>query len=393
MALNKLTAIQIKNATGPKVVSDGGNLYLNITAAGTKSWLFIYNRQAEADGKPKRTELGLGAVHIVSAPEARERRAVYNRELAAGRDPKALHAKLKRSGAGGMTFGACAEDFIAKNEPSWRNAKHAAQWRTTLTGYASPIWLKPVAEVDTADVLKILSPIWSIKPETASRLRGRIEVVLDAAKAQALRAGDNPAAWKGHLASILPKRARLTRGHHAAMAIDGIPAFMARLREQPGVAARALEFTVLTAARSGESLGARWDEVGGGTWTVPAPRMKGRRLHRVPLSEAATRVLDDQREAGIDGQHVFPGAKRGAPLSNMALTMTLRRMSVAVTAHGFRSTFRDWAAERTHFPREVCEMALAHAIGDATEAAYRRGDLFEKRRELMDAWAAFCGDQ
>jgi integrase len=390
VALNKLTAIQIKNATGPKVLSDGGNLYLNVTAGGGKSWLFIFNRQTEPNGRMKRTELGLGALQTVSAPEARERRNAYNRELAAGRDPRALHLKLKRTGSDGMSFGACAEDFITKNEPAWRNAKHAAQWRTTLAGYASPIWSKPVAAVDTADVLRILSPLWSTKPETASRLRGRIEAVLDAAKAQGLRTGDNPATWKGHLASILPKRARLTRGHHAAMPIDEIPAFMARLREQSGVAARALEFTILTAARSGEALGAQWSEIGGGTWAVPPSRMKGRRLHRVPLSEAATRVLDAQRVAGFDGPHVFPGAKLGATLSNMALAMTLRRMGVAVTAHGFRSTFRDWAAERTHFPREVCEMALAHAIGDATEAAYRRGDLFEKRRELMDAWASFC---
>ena len=246
----------------------------------------------------------------------------------------------------------------------------------------------PIDKVTTEDVLAVLKPIWSTKPETASRVRGRIAAVLDAAKARGLRDGDNPAAWTGHLKNLLPSRTKLARGHHAAMSINEVPAFVARLREADGISPRALEFTILTAARSGEALGARWSEIDLACciWTVPATRMKAGAEHRVPLSSRVIELLKEMAAARL-GDFVFPGAKRDSPLSNMALAMTLRRLSVDITVHGFRSTFRDWASERTAFPPDVCEAALAHTVRNRVEAAYRRGDLFEKRRELMDAWA------
>jgi integrase len=261
-----------------------------------------------------------------------------------------------------------------------------------LREYAAPLRRLPVDKITTDDVLSVLKPLWNEKPETASRLRGRIERVLDAAKAQGLRAGENPARWRGHLDQLLPKRQRLTRGHHAAMSYAEMPAFMDDLRARQSTAARALEFAILTAARSGEVLGLRWEEIDldRAVWTVPANRMKAGREHRVPLSRPALKLLKAMHE-GCDGKFVFPGQKPGKPLSVMALEMVLRRMKVeAVTVHGFRSAFRDWAAERTNFSNEVCEAALAHVIENKAEAAYRRGDLFDKRRKLMDAWATHC---
>jgi integrase len=281
---------------------------------------------------------------------------------------------------------------IEAMRPSWRNSKHAAQWEMTLRSYAGPLRRLPVDTITTEDVLSVLKPLWIEKPETASRLRGRIERVLDAAKAQGLRTGENPARWRGHLDQLLPKRQRLTRGHHAAMNYAEVPTFMGDLRARQATAALALEFTVLTAARSGEVLRARWEEfdLDRAVWTIPANRMKAGREHRVPLSKRALKIvqaMDDDR--GND--FVFGGQKAGKPLSVMALDMVLRRMNVeAATVHGFRSAFRDWAAECTSFSNEVCEAALAHVIGNKAEAAYRRGDLFEKRRKLMDAWAVYC---
>ena len=329
-------------------------------------------------------ELGLGSAQIVSLAAAREKAKAAREALASGADPKLASKKLDAP-----TFGDCADAFIKTMQPSWRNAKHGAQWRMTLEIYAGPIRSTPIADVATADILKILSPIWSTKPETASRLRGRLEAVLDAAKAQGLRSGDNPAVWRGHLAAILPKARQAGSGHHAAMAIDDLPGFMVRLRDQTGTSARALEFAILTAARSGEVLGAKWDEIGDSLWTVPAVRMKGGRQHRVPLSAAAAAVLEQQR-AHRTCDFIFPGVKAGCPLSKMTLALVLRRMKVDVTAHGFRSTFKDWASERTAFPGELSEMALAHSVGDKTEAAYRRGDLFQKRVELMVSWESHC---
>jgi len=276
--------------------------------------------------------------------------------------------------------------------PAWRNAKHASQWEMTLREYAAPLRRLPVDKISTDDVVSVLKPLWNDKPETASRLRGRIERVLDAAKAQGLRSGENPARWRGHLDQLLPRRQRFTRGHHAAMPYAAVPAFLHDLRARQATAALALEFAVLTAARSGEVLGGRWDEVDldRAIWTVPASRMKAGREHRVPLSKRAMEILKAIHECR-NGDYVFPGQKPGKPLSVMALEMVLRRMKIDdVTVHGFRSSFRDWAAECTNFPNEVCEAALAHVIGNKAEAAYRRGDLFDKRRKLVDAWAAYC---
>jgi integrase len=262
----------------------------------------------------------------------------------------------------------------------------------TLTVYCEHLRGKPVSEVSTDDVLKVLKPLWATKAETASRLRGRIERVLDFARARGQRSGENPARWRGHLDAILPRRAKLTRGHHKALPFQAVPKFMAQLRERKGTAPRALEFAVLTAGRSGEVLGARWDEMDleAKVWTVPARRMKAGREHRVPLSSRTVEILHAMQEMRTS-EYVFPGSKQGRPLSVMALEMVLRRMKVDATVHGFRSAFRDWVGERASFPRELAEAALAHLVGDAVERAYRRGDALEKRRELMETWARFVG--
>ena len=296
--------------------------------------------------------------------------------------------------AGRPTFGQVADDFLSAKQSEWRNAKHRAQWEMTLQRYCAPLRSRPVDEIDTAAVLEVLKPLWASIPETASRLRGRIETVLDAARARGLigQHEANPARWRGHLDKLLPKRQKLTRGHHAAMPFADVPQFMASLRKRDAVAALALEFTILTAARTGEALGARWDEIDfeQSIWTVPAARMKGGRIHRVALSGPALAVLE-KLDAGRTSEYVFPGQRPGKPLSEMAMEMILRRMKAdGATVHGFRSSFRDWCGEVSTFPREVAEAALAHVAGDQTERAYRRGDALEKRRALMDAWATYC---
>jgi integrase len=337
----------------------------------------------------KQREMGLGSLRDVPLARARELAADYRLALAEGRDPLTLKEAPKV-----ITFGEAADQYIATMSSGWKNAKHKAQWEMTLREYAGPIRGLPVDQVGTEEVLRVLQPIWHTKPETASRVRGRIESVISWATAKKLRSGENPARWRGHLDQILPKRQRLTRGHHAALPIDDAPAFMTSLRDLEGVGARGLEFTILTAARTSETVGARWPEIDltKRLWTVPATRMKGKREHRVPLSDRSIAILEEMATTR-QSEFVFPGAKAGKPLSTMAFDMTLRRMQVDVTTHGFRSTFRDWASERTGFAHEVCEMALAHVIPNASEAAYRRGDLLEKRRELMAAWANFCGGE
>ncbi|MEN3794881.1 site-specific integrase, partial [Fulvimarina sp. MAC3] len=275
---------------------------------------------------------------------------------------------------------------------SFRNEKHIAQWYMTLTHYAASLRDMPLEEISTDDVLAVLSPIWRTKNETASRLRGRIERVLDAAKARGLRSGENPARWRGHLELLLPKRQKLQRGHHAAMPYNAVPKFFSELQNRPALAASALELTILTAARSGEVLGATWDEIDFETrvWTVPADRMKAGRVHRVPLSDQAMKIILAMRTVQSN-DHIFPGQKAGRPLSNMSMEMAMRRMNLGhLTVHGFRSSFRDWVGEETEFARELAEAALAHIVGDQTERAYRRGDALEKRRALMEAWAQFC---
>lgn len=379
--LNKLTAVQAAKLTTPGRHSDGGGLYLFIDDAKRRRWIFMYTRRG------KRTELGLGGGRDMSLAAARTEAAALRAILAAGGDPKAERDKLK----GVPSFGDFADAYVEAMTPSWRNPKHAAQWKMTLTKYAAPLRHRPIDEIGTDEILGVLEPLWKRTPETAERLRGRIENVLSAAKAKGYRSGENPALWRGHLDQLLPKRQRLSRGHHAALPYAAAPAFMEDLRVRSAMAARALEFTILTAARSGEVLGARWNEIDlqNKLWTVPAVRMKAGREHRVPLSPRAIDIVEAMAELGTDG-FVFSGPKPGTPLSSMAMAMLLRRMKVDVTVHGFRSTFRDWASEVTSFPHEVCEIALAHAIANKAEAAYRRGDLFEKRRKLMDAWSSYC---
>ncbi len=292
-----------------------------------------------------------------------------------------------------VTFKTVATDYIAAHRAGWKNIKHAQQWENTLATYAEPIiGHLPTYDVTTAHLLDILHPIWTEKPETASRVRNRIELVLDAAKARGLREGENPARWRGHLDKLLPKRSKVRAvKSHAAMPWADLPAFMVQLATVEASSARALELTILTACRTSEVLNAKWDEIDHETrtWTIPAERMKAGKAHRVPLADAALAVLDAlPRERSA---FLFPGMKPGKPLSNLAMTMTMRRMNMGhLTVHGFRSTFRDWAAERTHYPREVCEMALAHKIAAGAEAAYWRGDIFEKRRALMIDWAQYA---
>ncbi|HEY8033000.1 MAG TPA: integrase arm-type DNA-binding domain-containing protein [Methylocella sp.] len=385
-AVRKLSARAVATIVEPGRHSDGEGLYLNVTPSGARSWLFIWKKGG------KRREMGLGSAGGVTLARARELASACRAQVAAGLDPIEARDTAAKAKSETPTFGRVADALIAAKESEWRNPKHRAQWRMTLETYAAPLRSRPVDEIDTAAVLDVLKPLWQAKPETASRLRGRIEAVLDAAKAQGHRSGENPAAWRGHLAHLLPKRGILTRGHHAAMAYDDVPAFVARLREREALAALALEFCILTAARSGEVLGARWAEIdlAAKVWTVPAERMKAAREHRIPLSERSLTILERLTEART-GELVFPGQRAGRPLSVMAMEMLLRRMDQnAVTVHGFRSAFRDWAGNETHFPREVAEAALAHVVGDKAEQAYRRGDALEKRRALMAAWAGFC---
>lgn len=378
--INRLSARTVATLSEPGRHADGGGLYLSISSNGGRRWVFLFRWR----GKP--TEMGLGSARHVSLARARELAGQARTKLAEGGNP--LNDRKKPSAP---TFGECADLLIEAMRPSWRNDKHAAQWIMTLRKYAAPLRGLPVDAVGTSDVLAVLQPIWNTKSETASRLRGRIERILDAARARGLRAGENPARWRGHLDHLLPRRPKLTRGHHAALPYEQVPEFMANLRVRRATAALALEFTILTASRSGEVLGARWDEIDlqRAVWTVPTARMKAGREHRVPLVGRTLEILTEA-QAVRTGEHVFPGQAPGKPLSGMAMEMVLRRMDVAVTVHGFRSSFRDWAAETTPFPNEVCEAALAHVVENRVEAAYRRGDLFEKRRRLMEAWSNYC---
>jgi integrase len=390
---NVLTPLAVKNAK-PGRHADGGGLHLLVKDTGARSWVYRFMLKGKA------RDIGLGAAGPdgVSLAKARDLASALRLKVKAGIDPleerqreaaQAL-ASSQAAAIAGMTFKAVAETYIGSNEASWRNEKHRQQWRNTLIHYVYPvIGQLPVAEIGTAHVLQILEPIWQTKPETASRIRGRIETILDSAKARGYRGGENPARWRGHIAQILPARSKLTRGHHKALPYEAIPAFMTKLRERTAMAALALEFVILTAARTNEVLGATWSEVDldKAVWTVPASRMKAGKEHRVPLSPRAVEILEALKPLGKDS--LFP-AEKGDRLSGMAMSMLLRRMDMKCTVHGFRSAFRDWAAERTGYAHEVCEMALAHVIGNQTEAAYRRGDLFDKRRRLMADWAAYC---
>lgn len=389
--INKLSARSVATLKKKGRHSDGGGLYLSVSDDGRRRWIFLFRWQG------KLTEMGLGGLRSVTLAKARELAAECRSDLAEKINPKERRDKAHDAAAGVPTFGEFSDSYIATMEGDWRNAKHRYQWRQTLTQYAAPLRPKLVDAVSTEDILRVLTPIWQIKQETASRLRGRIEKILDAARAKGLIPPNtaNPARWRGHLDKLLPKRRKLTRGHHPAMAYANVPEFVERLRQRQATAARALEFIILTAARSGEALGAEWSEIDfdAKVWTVPAGRMKGEREHRVPLSARAVEILEHMCKTKVS-DFVFPGNKPKRPLSNMATDMLLRRMKAGdVTTHGFRSSFRDWAGELTTFPREIAEAALAHAVGDETERAYRRGDALAKRRKLMDAWALYLNRQ
>jgi integrase len=370
---------------------DGNGLYLCVGSESARSWIFRYAR----DGRCR--YMGLGSIAAVSLAEARQKAAEARRLLAGGQDPiaarDAQQAAARVQAATAMTFKAAAENYIAAHRDGWRSAKHAAQWMTTVATYAYPVVGDlPVAAVDVGLVHKILQPIWQVKTETASRLRGRIEAVLNWAKTRGYRSGENPAAWRGHLQYQLAAKRKLRQVRHlSALPYQEIGGFMATLRAEQGIAARALELLILCAARTSEVRGARWEEIdlATKTWTIPAERMKGGKVHRVPLSDAALAILQVMSQVRMSV--VFPGARGGRPLGHNAMSALLQRMGFDhATTHGFRSTFRDWAAEQTNYPREVCEMALAHAARDAVEVAYQRSDLIDKRRRLMDEWARFC---
>lgn len=391
---NALTPLAVKNAK-PGRHADGGGLHLLVKESGARSWVYRFMLRGKSRDVGLGAAAGPGAISLSAARDAADQ---LRRKVKSGVDPllerqqEAAESLVAARAAqiAGITFKAVAEAYIAANEGSWRNGKHRQQWRNTLATYVYPeIGELPVAEIGTAHVLKILEPIWQTKSETASRVRGRIETVLDAAKARGYRSGENPARWRGHIAQILPVRSRLSRGHHTAMSYDAIPAFVAHLREREAVAALALEFVLLTATRTSEMLGATWGEVDleKAVWTIPAGRMKAAKEHRVPLSPRAVEILATVKP--LNGTWLFPSNK-GGRLSGMAMAMLLRRMKVDATVHGFRSGFRDWAAECTGYAHEVCEMALAHVIGNKAEAAYRRGDMFEKRRRLMADWSTYC---
>lgn len=394
--VGRFTALQVTRATKPGMYPDGGGLYLQVTSAGAKSWIYRFSLRGKA------REMGLGPLAAVSLLDARIKAGECRRMRHEGIDPidarRAARDQEKLEGAKALPFKQAAAAYIAAHRAGWRNDKHAAQWESTLATYADPfIGSLPVHAIDTTLVMKVIEPLWTTKPETAGRLRGRIEVVLDWATVRGYRRGENPARWRGHLDKLLPARSKVRSVvHHAALPYVELPEFIAALRTQDGIAARALEFTILTAARTGEAIGTTWGEIdlADRVWTISAARMKAGKEHRVPLTRSVLSILEKIRRVAESAEvFVFPGGKHESALSNMAMTSLLRRMGYdeRTTVHGLRSTFRDWAAERTNFPSEVVEMALAHAVGDKVEAAYRRGNLFDKRRRLMDAWASFCG--
>lgn len=379
MARNKLSETKIKKLDKPGIYSDGDGLFLRVRAGGSKQWLFIYKRNA------KRTEIGLGGYGQGTAPVslqlAREKAEAIRERLARGEDLQ------KR-----VTFADLMEDVIAKKMAESKNDKHKAQWRMTLTEYAKPLHKLPIASITRDHVVDTLKPIWTEKPETADRTRMRIAAVIDHAKARGLYHGDNPADWRGGLKELLPARNKLSRGHHEAVEYKALPATIKKLREAMGVSARATEFACLTAVRSGEVRGAVWSEIDmdARVWTIPAIRMKASRDHRIPLSDRAMAILEARQQMAT-GDLVFEGEKEGKPISDTAMVKALRAASGGTeTLHGLRSTFRDWAGDATNHPRDIIETALAHILKNKTEAAYRRSDALEKRRQLMQDWADYC---
>jgi integrase len=387
---NKLTSRTVETKKVQGYYADGGNLYLRITETLTKGWVFIYVKGG------KRTEMGLGSIPNVTLEEARQKANELRKQIANGIEPlvekRQQENERKLQIAKAMTFKQCAESYINAHKAGWKNPKHLQQWQNTLTQYAFPLLGDlDVKTIDTALITKCLEPIWLTKNETAGRVRGRIESILDWATARKFRTGENPARWRGHLDKLLAKPSKIQQTeHHSALPYAEINGFIQQLRTHDGIAAKCLEFTILTATRTGETIGATWAEIDlqAKVWTVPAERMKAKREHRVPLTSQALIILNEMAAIRFN-DYVFPSNKKG--LSNMAMLTLLKRMErTDITVHGFRSAFRDWAAELTAYPNEVVEMALAHTIKNQVEAAYRRGDLLEKRAGLMDSWAKYC---
>jgi integrase len=380
--IGRLSALSVAKAAQPGRYSDGGNLYLVVDQSRAKRWTFFFSRQG------RQREMGLGSINAVSLAKARQLAAECRALLAEGIDPIAARKAVK----GAPTFGEFAETYISGQASGWRGNSHARHWRNSLRDHAKPILAMRVDAIGRDEVLRCLTPLWTAKPETARRVRNRIEIVLDAAKAAGHRTGENPARWRGGLEHALARPPKVERSHFPALPFDDVPAFVEELRKRPSMASFALEFLILTAARISEVLGATWNEIdiAGKVWSIPAARMKAGRVHRVPLSDRALEVLAAAARLR-SGDFVFPGGRARRPLSQPTVRDHMRRMGVVgPTVHGFRSGFRDFCGERTHFPREVAEQALAHTVGDQTERAYRRFDALEKRRELMEAWARFC---
>lgn len=405
--LHRLSAKAVENQKRAGYFADGGGLYLQVTASRSKSWIFRYT----IGGKSR--EMGLGSINAIGLSEARKRAADNRLLLQDGIDPiaarnaQSAQEALKR--AKSVSFQTCADSYIAAHRAAWKNSKHAAQWKSTIKTYCAPlIGALPVQDVDTAMVFKVLEPIWTAKPETANRVRGRVESILDWASARGYRSGENPARWRGHLKTLLPAIKKDGRvRHHPALPYEQIGAFVTDLKSEEGTAARALEFAILCAARAGEVIDCQSAEfdLDKALWTIPGKRMKAGKEHRVPLAPRAVEIIRAQIK--LNNAYIFPGQKSGKPLSNAAMKATIERMHARniandgkgwfdpkqnrmVVPHGFRSTFHDWAAEQTAFPSEVRDMALAHTVGDKVEAAYRRGDMFEKRRRLALEWAKYC---
>ncbi|WP_101927027.1 MULTISPECIES: tyrosine-type recombinase/integrase [Luteimonas] len=390
-AVNKLTALKIRKLKEPGRYSDGDGLYFYVSQSGSRSWVFRYRDRSTQKHRDK----GLGPERDVTLEQAREAARRARASIREGLDPIDSEIQARALAAAertrGVSLGHCIDQYIRAHKASWRNAKHASQWENTLRTYAGDLWDHPVAVIDTPEVLSVLEPIWADKTETATRVRQRIEAVLDWAAARKLRSEINPARWRGHLDKILPKPAKLKDVKpRPALPYVEVGPFMAELREKDSLAARALELIVLTASRPSEVVGARWDEIdfANASWTIPGERMKAGKAHRVPLSAQAMTLLRELPR--LDEEFVFPGAGKNPSLSTAAALKLLKELRAGIVPHGFRSTFRDWAADMTAFPREVAEQALAHAIPDKTEAAYRRTDLFLKRAKLMSAWADYC---
>jgi integrase len=395
----KLTAFEVERKKQLGRFNDGGGLYLQVTSPSARSWLFRYRSHGHLsrNGKPLTREMGLGSLSVVSLHEARECAAKHRQALRNGVDPleqeRANRERAHLAAAKSITFREAAEGCIAAHRASWRNAQHAEQWSSSLATHVMPtLGHLSVASIDTTLVLQVIEPIWLTTTETASRIRGRIERILDWAKVRGYRSGENPARWKGHLDQLLPKKSKVAKIQNlAALPYSQIAELMAELQRHDAISAHALQFLILTAARSGEVRNAKWPEIDetARVWTIPPEKMKGGREHRVPLSARALAVLAHMRSVRRN-DYVFPGHSR-ANLSHMAMIMLLRSMGHDITAHGFRASFKTWTSDKTSFSRELVESALAHINGDKTEDAYNRTDLLQKRARLMAAWADYCG--